>query len=99
MLYLIQTYWALTKYPFQLFDDFMMKLSEWIKSKNLTLEEAAKLIGAANGSVVERWSNGKQLPRPSFMQKIFVTPGGLVRPDDFYDLPPVNQENDHVRAA
>jgi transcriptional regulator with XRE-family HTH domain len=75
----------------------MMKLAEWIKSKNLTLEEAAARFGAANGSVVERWANGKQLPRPLFMQKIFAATEGLVRPDDFYDLP--ISQNSEVRHA
>lgn len=64
-----------------------MALREWREINRLSLDAAAKRLGAANGTVVWRWENGVAIPRRGQMVRIYVETRGQVDPNSFYDLP------------
>lgn len=62
-----------------------MKLKEYLKREGLTLEAFGQHIDATAGEV-HAYCNGRK-PRDATMARIFEATGGAVTPNDFYDLP------------
>lgn len=66
---------------------FSMRLKEWREQHRISYARCAKRVGVANGTVVWRWEARGVIPQPELMLRIYVESGGLVTPNDFYDLP------------
>ena len=64
-----------------------MKLSEYIKNKNLPYAEVAELLGV-DPQAIYYWISGERIPKPENMRKIFEITGGAVTANDFFNLPP-----------
>lgn len=62
-----------------------MKLSAYIESNKLTHTEVADACGTSV-STITRAADGKTIPSRELMDKLFEFTGGLVTPNDFYDL-------------
>lgn len=60
-----------------------MTLLEYLKTKNIKQEDAARDLGVGQG-VCSMWANGKRIPRPDRMAKITEWSGGEVTANDFY---------------
>lgn len=56
----------------------------------LTLDAAAAAVGTVR-QVWYDWERGRRIPTSRFMTAIFKFTAGEVRPDHFYDLPPIGQ--------
>lgn len=63
-----------------------MKLDAYLRDRDLTDEKFADIIGV-DRSAVTRWRNGTVCPEPLNQRKILEVTGGLVTPNDFFDLP------------
>lgn len=75
-----------------------MTFDAWTKTKGLTWEQVAELIGAANASVARKYSLGT-IPRRRTMWRIYEVSGGLVTPNDFFGLPGPEQRPQAEEAA
>ena len=60
-----------------------MQFQDYLKTKSITQEEAAKQLGVGQG-VCSLWATGKRIPRPESMAKITEWSGGEVTANDFY---------------
>jgi len=69
-----------------------MRLAEWRIEQGLTQSELAARLGCDQSyiSLIER-STDPQTPRRHWMLKIYRLTRGAVTPNDFYDLPDLNQ--------
>lgn len=59
-----------------------------LTEQKISPDEFAALIGV-HGETVRRYLRGARLPSKAEMVRIYVATGGRVRPDHFYDLPPL----------
>jgi transcriptional regulator with XRE-family HTH domain len=64
-----------------------MALREWRERNGKSQQDVARLVGAANATVVSRWERGVHLPRKDEMVRLYVVTRGEVPPNSFYDLP------------
>jgi transcriptional regulator with XRE-family HTH domain len=64
-----------------------MALREWRERNGKSQQDVARLVGAANATVVSRWERGVHLPRKDEMVRLYVLTRGEVPPNSFYDLP------------
>lgn len=62
-----------------------MKLAAYRKSKGITQQQFAELVGRSQGTV-SSWEGG-QMPDGPALRRIFEVTGGTVTPNDFLDLP------------
>lgn len=62
-----------------------MKLKEWLKLRKIRVSDMARDLKLSH-AVVLRWSNDSRIPSRENMHLIFKYTGGLVQPNDFYDL-------------
>lgn len=60
-----------------------MKLKEWRKLKQISMEKFAARVGAT-GPTVWRWETGRGLPSSERMQKIWLETAGAVTADDHH---------------
>ena len=60
-----------------------MKLSDYLKKKDLTLSAFAEAVGL-DVSTVHRAATGKVIPTRENMNAIVKATGGAVQPNDFY---------------
>lgn len=69
-----------------------MRLAEWRQSKDWTQRDLADALGCKQSfiSLLERRLGG-QIPGRDWMLKIYRLTKGAVEPNDFYDLPPIDQ--------
>lgn len=71
-----------------------MKLREWRIKNGWTQERVACALGENGGvnsqATVSGWENGSRFPGPATIIEIFKLTEGEVRPDDWYDLPPLS---------
>ena len=58
-------------------------LRKWRKSKGLTLEAAAALVGTSR-HVWSDWERARRRPNQNFMPKVRNATGGAVNADDFF---------------
>lgn len=67
-----------------------MRLAVWRKTESLTQAELADRLGVSQPhvSMMER-AHDPAIPAPEVMRLIYLLSNGAVRPDDFYDLPPL----------
>lgn len=66
-----------------------MKLADWLKMTKTRQYVFATRIGV-RASMVSDYCNGRAIPqRPEVVTAIVRETGGLVTPNDFYDLPAV----------
>lgn len=56
----------------------------------MTLDAAAAAVGTVR-QVWFDWEMGRNIPSRTFMPRIFAFTRGDIRPDHFYDLPPIGQ--------
>ncbi len=63
-----------------------MQLKDYLVEADLTYDEFAKQIGAANAGVVAKYVAGRRVPRPQFMTAIAKATDGKVQPNDFFPL-------------
>lgn len=64
----------------------VMKLTEYLDQQNITPSAFAKAIGV-EASTVTRLASGETVPSPRVMRAIIAATGGLVTPNDFFNLP------------
>lgn len=74
-----------------------MRFSQWLQQEGLTDTQAKRRLGIRGQGSIARYKadpkepNGKhgkrRVPEPAMMIAIYVESGGLVTPNDFYDLP------------
>lgn len=69
-----------------------MKLDEYARQEGLSDEQIAEQIGDCSASGVRKWRDGDRIPRKDQMERIATWSGNKVRPDDFYDVPPLTTE-------
>lgn len=62
-----------------------MRLDEWLKAKNISTTEFARLAGLGDRAIVHRYRYGRQVPRLKSMRKIQQATGGEVTANDFVD--------------
>lgn len=75
-----------------------MKLRAWIKSTpGMTLEKLAEACGFSL-TAAGRYAQGLRIPRKPHAIAIYLFTGGLVMPNDFYDLPPLEPAAAQVAA-
>lgn len=60
-----------------------MKLKEFMKKENISIEKAAKDLDFSYEDI-RRYIKESVIPRPKNMQKIYDWSGGVVQPNDFY---------------
>lgn len=63
-----------------------MHLAEWMQEEKLSLAQAARGIGAANASVVQRYRDGQRIPDRERMRRLVIASDGRVTPNDIYGL-------------
>ena len=68
-----------------------MRLVEWRKSEGLTQDELADLFGCTQPVISALERTGNSVPRPDLMLKIYRKTFGAVSPNDFYNLPVLEQ--------
>ncbi len=76
-----------------------MDFDQWIKSEKLTYEEAAKRIQVATAKTAWRYAKRVQRPDPEVMVRIFRATGGRVTPNDFYDLPDLEERSSTILSS
>lgn len=69
-----------------------MRLAEWRKEQGYTQQQLADALGV-NQCNISFWERAVDavLPQPDFMRRIWTLSRGAVAPNDFYDLPPIDQ--------
>lgn len=67
-----------------------MKLADWRNSKGMTQGELASRLGLIPLSI-SRYERGDRLPDPAVMIELYQLTGGVVTPNDFYDLPSLGE--------
>ena len=70
-----------------------MKLSAWLKTKNLKQTDLAKKLRTGKARA-HRIYHGKILPRTDEVVKIYHWSKGQVEPNDFYDLSPASAHDE-----
>ncbi|WP_085595902.1 helix-turn-helix transcriptional regulator [Thalassospira sp. MCCC 1A01428] len=70
-----------------------MKLKQWLSQTQVSRSEFAKRLGVSK-SVVTKWCNGEVMPRSIPLIAIYRITGGLVSPNDFYNLAGLVASND-----
>lgn len=63
-----------------------MKLQEYLNGIGLSHTAAAAEMEFSRAAV-SNWCSGARIPRQDEMRAIYLWSGGLVQPNDFYDLP------------
>lgn len=61
-----------------------MQLKDYLVEADITYDDFAKRIGAANAGVIAKYVAGKRTPRSQFMSAIARETGGKVQPNDFF---------------
>lgn len=62
-----------------------MKLKEYIKNNNFTLESFSGLCDVSYSTFI-KWVYAKRIPSRNYMIIIYRKTNGKVSPNDFYDL-------------
>ena len=75
-----------------------MKLAEWRRNQGMTQQQLADVLGCIVTSVA-RYETGLRRPEDAVMVKIYQRSGGLVQPNDFYELPPLRSASTPERQA
>lgn len=69
-----------------------MKLSAWLSEKKKKPMWLADKLGVSTVSA-RRYCNGERRPEYEVMLAIYQLTGGRVTPNDFYELPNLNEDN------
>lgn len=72
-----------------------MVIGEYLKRSSISQKDFAILVGVSD-QAMSRYCSGKRIPRRDEMQRIYEVTFGEVQPNDFYDLPKL--ENEDVAA-
>lgn len=67
-----------------------MKLMTHIENLGINITEAARQMKKPQQRV-HLWATDQRIPRKSEMRDIYVWSNGVVEPNDFYDLPDLDQ--------
>ena len=62
-----------------------MKLREYIKNNNFTIESFSDLCNVSYTTFI-KWVYAKRIPSKNYMRIIYRKTNGKVSPNDFYDL-------------
>lgn len=62
-----------------------MKLAEYLRVNQLSMNEFARRIGAKNARTVQRYTGHGRMPSGLMMARIVKATGGKVQPSDFLD--------------
>lgn len=74
-----------------------MRLAEWRKQHGYDQQQLADLLGITQPTVSclershDRAVGQPQVPKPDLMKRIWKLTRGACAPNDFYDLPPIDQ--------
>jgi hypothetical protein len=68
-----------------------MKLRDYIIAQGLSITEAARQLDIRYAAV-HLWFHECRIPTEDNMRAIYVWSGGTVQPNDFYDLPPLEDQ-------
>lgn len=71
-------------------DDPPHPLRKWRLEQGLTLDAAAAGVGSFRGTWYD-WETGRRIPDREYMPKVYRFTRGAVQPNDFYDLPDLDQ--------
>ena len=63
-----------------------MRIDDYLKSRDETAAAYAKKVGVSPSNI-SKYRAGKLRPKDKVMSKIIEVTGGLVTPNDFYNLP------------
>lgn len=63
---------------------FNVKLSEYLKDRNLSRAEFGNIIGVSQVAIT-RYINGLRIPRSVHLEAIAKATDGAVKPNDFFD--------------
>ena len=67
-----------------------MKLKDYIRANDGKQADMARDLGVT-WMAIWKWREGKRIPKPAMMAKIYQVTGGKVGPGDFYDMPNLRQ--------
>lgn len=67
-----------------------MKLAQWRRASGKSQLQVAEAIGSTAASIA-RYEAGTRIPEAGAMRALYLLTHGAVRPDDFYDLPDLNE--------
>lgn len=62
-----------------------MKLKEYIKNNNFTLESFSDLCDVSYSTII-KWVYAKRIPSRNYMITIYKRTNGEVTPNDFYNI-------------
>lgn len=68
-----------------------MRLAEWRRSKEMTQRDLADALDCGQSFISSIERHGGQIPGREWMLKIYRLTRGEVSPDDFYNLPSIDQ--------
>jgi transcriptional regulator with XRE-family HTH domain len=68
-----------------------MKLKDYLASKSITAAEFGRRIKVSQAAVT-RYAAGDRIPEPGVMRRIARITGGIVSPNDFYDVFPARRK-------
>lgn len=74
-----------------------MKLELFLEKSDLSESQFAKMIGVHRNTIY-KYTKGERRPEEEIMLLIAQVTGGLVTPNDFYDLPPLAAAQPHAEA-
>lgn len=63
-----------------------MKLFDYLRTENVSMSEFARRIDVRNARTVQRYVKGVRTPSRSVMSAITRETGGLVQPNDFFEI-------------
>jgi len=66
-----------------------MKLKAFIEMRGISVVSAAGELKKPQ-QTVHLWVSSARIPRKAEMQDIYLWSGGMVEPNDFYDLPKID---------
>lgn len=69
-----------------------MRIAEWRKEQGQTQQQLADQLQTAQSwiALIER-AHDPKVPAPDLMRRIYALTRGAVTPNDFYDLPAIDQ--------
>ena len=76
-----------------------MDFRSYREREGLSLDDAAKLLGLANGSAVWKHEEGRTMPRPMILDKYVEMTGGEVQPEDFVRAYRARREAEAAKKA
>ncbi len=75
----------------------LQKLHHWLTAEKLSAAKWGRGVGIYDRSTAARYVNGERMAPPAVVIRTYLWSGGQVRPDDWYELPALDEAEE--RAA